>query len=219
MWRPPGPSPPPSVLRPPRPDRRRASLGAAVALALAALAAGGCAAGPRPAAAPPPTPAAAPVAAPVETVYPDQGHDHIPLPAFPHAPYLSEPPASGPHTPYTAPWGIHKKPVPDEILIHNLEHGGVVLGYRCLDCPEVAAGLARLAAGYPLVVVAPNPKLPAPIVLSAWQHTLRVQALNDEGRWAIRAFLARYHGVDHHLRGHVHAAPAPARPAPPGMQR
>jgi hypothetical protein len=213
MWRPPGPSPPPPPLRPPRPDRRRAPLGAAVALGLAALAAGGCAAGPRSAAAPPPTP----VAAPVETVYPDQGHDHIPLPAFPHAPYLSEPPASGPHTPYTAPWGIHTKPVPDEILIHNLEHGGVVLGYRCMDCPEVAAGLARLAAGYPLVVVAPNPKLPAPIVLSAWQHTLRVQALNDEARWAIRAFLARYHGVDHHLRGHVHAAPA--RPAPPGMQR
>jgi Protein of unknown function (DUF3105) len=194
MWRPAG------LPRTPRPWI------AATALALAAWAAGGCAAGPRPAPV-----AVAPVAAPIEVVYPDQGHDHIPLPAFPHAPYIGYPPASGPHTPYTAPWGVHAKPIPDEILVHNLEHGGVVLGYRCTDCPDVAAELTRLAAGFPLVIVAPNPRLPAPIVLSAWQHTLRVPALDDEGRWAIRSFLARYHGIDHHLRAPAHAPPPGAR--------
>jgi|GEM_PF-1590159 len=188
-----------------------------LALLLAAwtgLTAAGCAAG-RGAVAP------GPHAAPVEVLHPDQGHDHIPLPAFPHAPYISDPPASGPHTPFTARWGIHPKPVPDEVLVHNLEHGGVVMGYRCADCPEVPAALAKLAAGFPLVVVAPNPRLPAPIVLSAWQHTLRVQALDAEGQWAIRGFLARHHGVDHHPRGHRHTAPAaPAGPtAPPGAER
>lgn len=205
MWRPAG-SFRPLRLRP-----------AGTALALAALAvwtgaaAYGCAAGRGPA------PAAGPhVAAPVEVVYPDQGHDHIPLPAFPHAPYISDPPASGPHTPYTAPWGVHPKPLPDEVLVHNLEHGGVVLGYRCADCPQVAAELARLAAGYPLVIVAPNPRLPAPIVLSAWQHTLRVAVLDDEGRWAIRGFLARYHGIDHHLHGIDPPMHGPRPAAPPG---
>jgi hypothetical protein len=183
MWRPAG-LPHPIRLRP-----------AAAALLLAGAAAGGCATAP------------APRPAPVEGVHPDQGHDHIPLPAFPHAPYLSYPPASGPHTPYTAPWGVHPKPVPDEMLVHNLEHGGVVLGYRCADCPDVVAALAALAKGYPLVVIAPNPRLPAPVVLSAWQRTLRVPALDDEGQWAIRSFLARYHGVDHHPRGHRHAPP------------
>jgi len=196
MWRPAGSF---------RPLRLRPG---ATALGLAfctGVALSGCASGRGPAPA-----AVQPVAAPVEVVYPDQGHDHIPLPAFPHPPYISEPPASGPHTPYTAPWGVHANPLPDEVLVHNLEHGGVVLGYRCTDCPDVAAGLTRLAAGYPLVIIAPNPRLPAPIVLSAWQHTLRVQALDDEGRWAIRSFLARYHGVDHHLH-----RPTPAPPPGP----
>lgn len=157
--------------------------------------------------------------APVEVAWPDQGHDHIPVPAFPHAAYLSNPPTSGPHTPYVARWGVHKGPVPDEVLVHNLEHGGVVIGHRCADCPDVVAELKGLAEGYPLVVVAPNPKLPAPVVLSAWRHTLAVERLDEAGRRAIADFLARHHGVDHHPPGHGrHTAPpepAPGTPAVP----
>jgi len=154
----------------------------------------------------------------VDVAYPDQGHLHIPTPDFPHAPYLSDPPTSGPHTPYVAPWGIYTQQVRDEVLLHNLEHGGVVLGHRCTDCPEVVAALRELAQGYPMVIVEPNPDLPAPIVLSAWQHALEVQRLDDTARQAIRDFLARHHGVDHHPAGpHLHGPP-PADPSAPSPE-
>lgn len=158
------------------------------------------------------SPGGAPV--PVDVAYPDQGHDHIPHPAFPHAPYASNPPTSGPHTPYTAPWGVHRKPVPNEVLLHNLEHGGIVIGHRCADCPDLVNELAELAADYPRVIVAPNPDLPTPIALSAWGHALAIEALDEPARQAIAAFLERHHGVDHHPRGpHGHAPPpAPAAP-------
>jgi hypothetical protein len=184
----------------PRP--RRTALAGLAALVLL----GACATPARP-------PAAVTRADPVEAAYPDEGHEHIPFPAFPHAPYGSNPPTSGPHTPYVAPWGVHDKPVANEVLVHNLEHGGVVLGYRCADCPDVVKALTALAEGYPMVVVAPNPDLPAPVVASAWRHTLAVQRLDAQGRRAIAAFLARHHGVDHHAAGpHTHTAPP--EPAP-----
>ena len=42
----------------------------------------------------------------------DQGNDHIQTVTEPHPPYNSDPPTSGPHLPYIAPWGIHTEPIP-----------------------------------------------------------------------------------------------------------
>ena len=42
---------------------------------------------------------------------PDQGNAHIQLATEPHVPYNSDPPTSGPHLPYIAPWGIHTEPI------------------------------------------------------------------------------------------------------------
>jgi hypothetical protein len=156
--------------------------------------------------------ALAPVARPVLADFPDQGHQHLPHPHFPHAAYNSNPGTSGPHTSYTAPWGVHRQPVPDEVAIHNLEHGGVVLGYRCKDCPDTVAALTRLTEAYRITIVAPNPRLDAPVVLSAWRHTLSLPRLDEAGLAAARTFLERHHGVDHHPRGpHPHSmSPAEA---------
>ncbi|MDH5527565.1 MAG: DUF3105 domain-containing protein [Nitrospirota bacterium] len=164
-----------------------------------------CASGPRP------------VPAPEPVAHVDLGHDHIPNPRFPHAPYNSNPGTSGSHTPYTAPWGVHEKPVPPEVFIHNLEHGGIVIGYRCPDeCPELAEQLARYAEDRDLVIVAPNPALDSPIVLAAWAHTLSLSRLDDTGRAAIERFLESFYGVDHHPPGgHPHSAPpSGGSPAP-----
>jgi hypothetical protein len=59
------------------------------------------------------------------TSYPDLGNAHIQTLTDPHAPYNSDPPTSGPHLPYIAPWGIHTEPIPKELQVHNLEDGGV----------------------------------------------------------------------------------------------
>ncbi|HSE06338.1 MAG TPA: hypothetical protein VLK35_19475, partial [Methylomirabilota bacterium] len=41
----------------------------------------------------------------------DQGNAHLQMATDPHVPYNSDPPTSGPHLPYIAPWGIHTAPI------------------------------------------------------------------------------------------------------------
>lgn len=45
-------------------------------------------------------------------------------------PYSSTPAASGPHWPQPLGWGIYSTAVPQEPVIHNLEHGGIVVWYQ-----------------------------------------------------------------------------------------
>lgn len=65
---------------------------------------------------------------------PEMGRDHIAV-GTSHAPYNSNPPTSGPHYADTANWGVHQTTIQDEYLIHNLEHGGVIVHYKCPE-PE-----------------------------------------------------------------------------------
>src|SRR6266850_1111312 len=53
----------------------------------------------------------------------DLGNLHVQTVGDPHEPYNSTPPTSGPHLPYIAPWGIHTRPIPNELQVHNLEDG------------------------------------------------------------------------------------------------
>ena len=62
---------------------------------------------------------------------PPPASPHIAEVTSPHGPYNSNPPTSGWH--YgggTAPWGVQTQPVADELSVHNLEHGGVIIHYR-----------------------------------------------------------------------------------------
>ena len=77
------------------------------------------------------------------TQMPDQGNLHIQSVDTPHVPYNSDPPTSGPHLPYIAPWGIHTRPIERELQVHNLEDGGVVVQYNC-ECPEIVAKLKMI---------------------------------------------------------------------------
>jgi hypothetical protein len=45
--------------------------------------------------------------------------------------YNSNPPTSGPHSGRYAPWKVNNFEVPKEILVHNMEHGGVIVWYNC----------------------------------------------------------------------------------------
>ena len=58
---------------------------------------------------------------------PDQGNLHIASADSPHVPYNSDPPTSGPHLPYIAPWGVHTRPIVRELQVHNLEDSGVLV--------------------------------------------------------------------------------------------
>jgi hypothetical protein len=56
--------------------------------------------------------------------------------------YQNQPPASGPHYPRTAPYGVSDQAILPGFWVHNLEHGGIVVLYNCSDgCPDVVAQL------------------------------------------------------------------------------
>lgn len=100
--------------------------------------------------------------------FPDQGANHIERPS--NTPrYNSDPPTSGTHLSQPAVWGAYDEPVEKQALIHNLEHGGVVIQYGD-KVPETAvAAINEFYSGDPGgLIVAALPKLGDTIALTAW---------------------------------------------------
>jgi len=133
---------------------------------------------------------------------PNLGNEHIKNATDPHIPYNSVPPTSGPHLNFIAKWGISKTPVPDELQVHNLEDGGVMVQYNCdagknKNCAALAARLETFAAKYNRVIVAPYPGMKTPIAVTAWGR-IDAMDLPDEAR--IERFIKAYMGIDHHTR-------------------
>ena len=99
----------------------------------------------------------------------DQGREHV-GPGHGHT-YNSNPPTSGPHFSRPAEWGVYKEELPDEVLIHNLEHGGIWLSYK----PEVSEDIIKKLEGFyekygRKVVVTPRTKNDTDIALAAWNR-------------------------------------------------
>lgn len=144
---------------------------------------------------------------------PLQGNQHLVSPGTPHEPYNSNPPTSGPHVRWVAPWGVHTVPIPLEVQVHNLEDGGVVVQYNCpAPCPDLVARLAALTKrpellalpkarvngqGPPAIrlVVAPYPTMKPTIALTAWG---RIETLDRYDDARIIRFIKAYIGIDHH---------------------
>lgn len=131
------------------------------------------------------------------TSYPDLGNAHIQALTEPHAPYNSDPPTSGPHLPYIAPWGVHTEPIPKELQVHNLEDGGVVVQYDCpTPCPELVGKLKAIVGRYERqVILAPYPGMKTRIALTAWT---RLDAFDEFEEARIVRFIGAYRGIDHH---------------------
>jgi hypothetical protein len=128
---------------------------------------------------------------------PDLGNEHIETASESHVPYNSDPPTSGPHLPYIAPWGVHTRPIPPELQVHNLEDGGVMVQYNC-TCPELVDRLRGVVGRYDKqVVLAPYPGMKSRIALTAWTRIDRLEEF-DEKR--ISRFIDSYRGIDHHKR-------------------
>jgi hypothetical protein len=99
--------------------------------------------------------------------------------------YATNPPSSGPHYPIWATWGVHATPVPRSYYVHNMEHGGVILQYKCTDAASCASAEAFLkgvmdklqtdkSCAPPVrvrVVITKDDAIPTPISASAWGWT------------------------------------------------
>lgn len=121
--------------------------------------------------------------------FPIQGQVHI-QPGQAHPPYNSVPPTSGWHLgSQVAPAGVSSSPIPDEVQVHNLEHGEIVIQYTCPDgCADVVSALETIVRSYKSkVVLAPRVGLPHRIALTAWGKLAYLDTVDEA---FIRKFVA-----------------------------
>jgi hypothetical protein len=126
---------------------------------------------------------------------PDRGHEHV-VQGRPIT-YREYPPTSGPHWPRWAEWGVHAAPVPEEQFVHNLEHGGIVILYRCgTPCPELVPRLESTFRSLPAskyghlkAILSPNARIRSRIALLAWR---RLEELDAFDRDRIVRFVEAY---------------------------
>ena len=120
----------------------------------------------------------------------DQGTRHI-NEGQEHPPYNSVPATSGWHYPLPiapVPSGVYDTPIPDEQLLHNLEHGGVGVHYNCPDgCDDIIESLSAIVKGVNEVVMSPFPGLDTRIALTAWTYIDTFDVFNEE---RVKTFIA-----------------------------
>ena len=103
-----------------------------------------------------------------------------------HEPYNSTIPSSGPHYIKPANWGISDSQIADETLIHNMEHGGVVITYK----PSLSASdvnkLKEIFSQLPKsskfnevkAVLVPRSGNDHLVQLGAWTYTLNLDSID-----------------------------------------
>jgi hypothetical protein len=119
-------------------------------------------------------------------------------------PYSSLPATSGPHWQSPTNWGVYDAPQAESQLIHNLEHGGIVIWY---DADELdAEGVDELVSlvqrqnsqgvggRYKWILSpwgGPDP-LPAPVVATSWNWLMELDEVDIA---AIEAFASEHYGI------------------------
>lgn len=107
------------------------------------------------------------------------GREHIAL-GEEHPAFNSNPPTSGWHYAQEAEWGVHQEELPDEQLVHNLEHGGIWIAYKDVDA-QTKAKLEALVAEYPgSVILTPRQANDAPIAVASWGRLLKLQIFDTK---------------------------------------
>jgi hypothetical protein len=100
--------------------------------------------------------------------YPSDGRRHVETLPRGYR-YPSFPAAAGPHHPVPAPFDVYDEPVEQLRLVHNLEHGGVVIRYGRRVPERTVNALVEWYRDDPNgLVIAPLPALGTTIALSAW---------------------------------------------------
>lgn len=121
---------------------------------------------------------------------PSQGQEHVSLGA-PFS-YSSNPPTSGPHNANPAEWGVYKDEIADQILIHNLEHGGIWISYRPEIDEEVIKKLGDIATAFGRkVIMTPRQANDNDIAIAAWTRLDKFSA-SEFSEERVREFIRAY---------------------------
>ena len=111
--------------------------------------------------------------------------------------YSDSPPTSGQHWPATAPCGFYPDGLPDERVVHNLEHGNIVVSYNFANPAQVTA-LRQVLDGVRQFddwgVARSYDKIPdGQVAIIAWGHLHRMEGV-DPGE--IGLFFEAFAGVN-----------------------
>jgi hypothetical protein len=128
-----------------------------------------------------------------------QGCEYHKYPAQPRTPHYSSlnpnpppswnsfPPTSGRHYYTPLPFGIYTEVMPEIRLVHNLEHGAVILQYGDKVPPEQVRQITAWdQQDANALVVAPLPKLGAKVALTAWTDWTECTGFNEKAANAFR---------------------------------
>jgi hypothetical protein len=117
----------------------------------------------------------------VET-FASEGTDHInPSESLPL--YETFPPTSGPHFPQWEKYGYYEKPLPLAVLIHNLEHGDIVIYYKPTlneEAREHLKYLSQFTKKGSGVVVVPNDQIEGEAVATAWTRRMVLTTFDEK---------------------------------------
>ena len=113
-----------------------------------------------------------------------QGQEHIAIGAS-HPEYNSNPPTSGWHYAQEANLGVSQVELPDEQVLHNLEHGGIWISYKDIDDATKAA-LEKIVKSHSKMILEPRSKSDAQIVLASWGRLQKLQSFDEQ---AIQTFI------------------------------
>lgn len=103
--------------------------------------------------------------------------EHI-QPGQDHPAYNSNPPTSGWHYPEPAEWRFYSEELPDERVVHNLEHGGIWITYKNVS-DSTQSDLQQLSRVYPKsVIISPRSANDAPMAVASWGQLMKLQSFD-----------------------------------------
>jgi hypothetical protein len=105
--------------------------------------------------------------------------------------YRTIPPTSGRHYPRWVTPGTYSDPIPNEIQVHNLEHGHVLVQYRDLSIEEIQRITARVIADPFMMVLAPKPDMDWKLALTSWGKIQICSAVPPDVDEVIRTFVEK----------------------------
>lgn len=124
-----------------------------------------------------------------EFAYAGNQHRNEPIDYSLETDYQGEiPPAGGTHNDSWQNCGLYDAPVPWENTVHSLEHGTIWIAYRP-DLPADQIEKLRAFGDEDKLLVAPEPLLTSPIVLTSWRNQLTLDAYDDQ---AVKRFIRFY---------------------------
>ncbi len=117
---------------------------------------------------------------------PIQNATHI-KPGESHPPYNSNPPTGGWMYEGVAGAGTHDQEVADELLVHSMEHGAVIVHYKA-DLPADQVEQIKVAynSASGRTILVPRKNLNVPVALTSWGRLLALQTIDQA---VIKAFI------------------------------